>query len=267
MVQLIHDDKPLAPTGDNGHTRRGNYVQSIQRAVAVLDTLSSSTKPLSTREIAALTGLDRTITHRILRTLEAEGLVDAGVGGFQLGGKTLLLGNAYLDHLNIRRVALPHTLSLLHGELAYLRVSMSLLVPVGAIVTIIDQLRSPNAPLDVILSVGTRFPIDRTAAGRCVLAYMPVTEVVALVGAERAAELELRLAAIRAANGVDYAQEDEPHGSPGIGALSALIRDRMGRSVACLSISGHDIAQHARPGSQLAPVLRRAADQIGLSLR
>jgi DNA-binding IclR family transcriptional regulator len=262
------DVKPSAVAAKpDAAVARGTYVQSIQRAIAVLDALSVCVKPMTTREVAVAIGLDRTITHRILKTLEVEGLASSGPGGFQLGGKTLLLGNAFLEHLNIRRVALPHTLNLLHGELGHLRLSMSLFVPVGAIVTIVDQLRSPGAPLGIILSTGTRLPIDRTAAGRCVLANMPFGEVVTLLGPERARELEPRFEAIRAADLVDYAQSDEPHGTPGIGALSALIRDRSGQTVASLSISGHDIEQYAVPNSPLARILRRTADQIGLSLR
>ncbi|MDB5451623.1 MAG: IclR family transcriptional regulator [Caulobacteraceae bacterium] len=254
-------------TTKTAEPRRTAYVQSLQRGVAVLDVLAASSRPQNAREVAVAAGLDRTITYRILRTLEKEGLVEAAPGGFQLGGKVLLLGNAYLDNLNVRRVALPYTLGLLHGELKGLKISMSLFVAVGAIVTIIDQLRSPEAPLDIIRGVGTRLPIDRTAAGRCLLAYMSPDEVVRLVGAERAAELAPRFVEILAADGVDFATSAEPHGRPGISALSAVIRDRAGAAVACLSVSGIEIEQYANRQSHIASLLRRNADQIGLSLR
>lgn len=246
--------------------RRGAYLQSLQRGMAVLDALAQSTRPQTAKQVALTLDLDRTITHRILRTLQLEGMVDAVTGGYQLGGRTLLLGNAYLDHLNIRRLAMPYMLDLRYKGFAGRDWSMALFVPVGAIVTIVDQMLPPNGPLDLVLSVGTRFAIDHTAAGRSILAHTDAGRVVELIGAARAAELAQRFEEIRAAGGIDFAGEDEPHGRPGLAAMAALIRDRAGVPVAALSVSGLGLAPHIARDSDVALQLRRTAAQIGAAL-
>lgn len=242
---------------------RGAYLQSLQRGLAVLNALAGSPRVRSARELAEATALDRTITHRILRTLELEGLVETVPGGYRLGAHALLLGNAYLEHMNIRRLALPYMLNLLHRGLKGHEWPMAICVPVAATVTIIDQLWPPNGALDVV-TVGMRFAIDRTAAGRCILAYRETADVEALLGSRRTKELAPRFAEIRAAGGIDFAREDEPHGRPGLAALSALIRDRGGRPVAGLSISGLGLEPFLRRDSEVALKLQRAAHQIGM---
>ena len=246
--------------------RRGAYLQSLQRGMAVLDALAQSTRPQTAKQVALTLDLDRTITHRILRTLQLEGMVDAVTGGYQLGGRTLLLGNAYLDHLNIRRLAMPYMLDLRYKGFAGRDWSMALFMPVGAIVTIVDQMLPPNGPLDLVLSVGTRFAIDHTASGRCILAFMDEERVSALIGAARASELSARFDDIRASGGIDFAGEDEPHGRPGLAAMAALIRDRTGMPVAALSLSGLGLEPFLQRDSEVALQVRRTAAQIGAAL-
>lgn len=248
--------------------RRGSQVQSLSRGIAVLEIVANNYRALTCKEIANLVGIDRTVTHRILRTLEAEGLVEVNAGRYALGARNVLFGNAYLDHLNLRRLALPYLLNLLYKGLSQYSLStMSLFVSVGEYVTIIEQLWPPNAPLDVVLSTGSRLPIEETAAGRCMLAYTPPSEVTRLIGSKYTPELAERFELIRAANGIDFACDDEPHGLPGMGALSALIRDRNGALVAALSVSGLGLEEQLNRTSAIAVKLRRAADQIGLAIR
>jgi IclR family acetate operon transcriptional repressor len=256
----------IGPSEASGASKNA-IVQSLQRGLGVLDALAVSNVRLTCKEIAELINVDRTITHRLLRTLEFEGFVEAENGRYQLAARALFLGNAYLDHLNLRRVALPHMISLLYqGMTDWPVATMSLFVPVGPFVTIAEQLWPPNTPLDIILRPGSRLAIDQTAAGRCVLANLPQAAVEALLGVDRAAALGPRLEEIRSANLVDIVG---PHESrmPGVNAISALIRDVAGRSVAGLSVSGVGLGSALSRDSELAQRLRRTADQIGASLR
>jgi IclR family pca regulon transcriptional regulator len=256
-------------TGPDETSGRGKnaFVQSLQRGLGVLETLAVSNVRLTCKEIAERVNVDRTITHRLLRTLESEGFVEADNGRYQLAARALFLGNAYLDHLNLRRVALPHMISLLYqGMTEWPVATMSLFVPVGPYVTIAEQLWPPNTPLDIILRPGSRLEIDQTAAGRCVLANLPQAAVEALLGVDRAAAIAQRLEVIRSAKLVDIVGPDESR-LPGVNAISALIRDVAGRSVAGLSVSGVGLGPVLSRNSELAQRLRRTADQIGASLR
>lgn len=262
-------ESPSKPVqGETGSASRGAFVQSLSRGIAVLDVVASHTRALTCREIALIVGLDRTITHRILSTLRAEGLVEVDAGRYYLGARTILFGNACLDQINLRRIALPYLLNLLHNRLMDYSIStLSLFISVGPYVTSIEQLWPPTAPLDVVLSVGSKLAIESTAAGRCILAYKSPEEVEDLIGTGAASNLAERFVDIRAASGVDFASDDEPHGLPGMGAVSALIRDRNGDSIASLSVAGLELDKELTRDSNIAMQLRRTADQIGLAVR
>jgi IclR family transcriptional regulator, acetate operon repressor len=55
-------------------------IQSVARAVAVLDTIARSTAGTTAREISAEVGLSRATTYHLLQTLSAVGYVSAGDG-------------------------------------------------------------------------------------------------------------------------------------------------------------------------------------------
>lgn len=259
---------PGAKKAKAGAAGRGTLVQSLQRGIAVLDIVAHHPHALTCKEIAAEVGIDRTITHRILRTLEVEGLVRMEAGRYMLANRCALIGNAYTDQINLRRAALPFLLNLLHRGLAKWDVSsLSLFVQVGPYVTIIEQLWPPDASLDVIMTVGSRMPIDRTASGRSFLAYATQKEVIDLIGAERAAQLAPRFEEIVASGGIDFAGDEEAHAVAGMGAVAAPIRDRHGDIVACLAASGLNLEEQLSRTSEMALLLRRAADQIGMNLR
>ena len=90
-------------------TARGSYLQSLQRSILVLDLVSTSPVGMSARELAEAANLDRTVTHRVIRTLEREELLVKQSNRFVLGPRALLLGNRYLAQSAAarRRPAVP----------------------------------------------------------------------------------------------------------------------------------------------------------------
>jgi DNA-binding IclR family transcriptional regulator len=129
--------------------------------------------------------------------------------------------------------------------------------------TQVSQIWSPTAPLDSILSLSD-FPIDQTAAGRCILAYLDRDAAKHIVAEQRLDELEPRFEAIRAAGGIDYVQSMDRADAPaGVSALSALIRSRSGRAIAGLTLSGSELESELDRDSAVAVRLLRTAQQIG----
>jgi IclR family transcriptional regulator, acetate operon repressor len=245
---------------------RGLVLQSLQRGIAVLEVLATSNVSLSTREMAEKTRLDRTVTHRLLRTLEEEELVVQEGSKYSLGPRALVLGNNFLRHNALRQAAMPFLVDLLYRGFADQPWALSVVLRVGRQITQVSQIWSPTAPLDTILSLSD-FPIDQTAAGRCILAYLDPEAMVALIGPDRAAELEPRFGEIRAAHGVDFVQPQERADAPmGLAALSALIVTRSGSPVAGLTLSGIELESHLQRDSAVAVRLLRTAQEIGRRL-
>jgi DNA-binding IclR family transcriptional regulator len=258
----MSDVFPPKPAGMS----RGLLLQSVQRAVAVLEVLAKSSSPLTVRQVAEVTGLDRTVTHRLIRTLESEGLARQESGQYSLGTRTLALGNSFLRHDALRHAALPFQIDLLYRGFANEPWLLSVVLRVGRQMTQVSQIWSPTAPLDSILSI-SNFPIEQTAAGRCILAYLDPSAANQIVEQEELDELEPRFKEIRAAGGIDYVGPMERADAPtGMSALSALIRTRSGEGIAGLTLSGAELEPHLARDSAVAVRLLRTARQIGARL-
>jgi DNA-binding IclR family transcriptional regulator len=238
------------------------YLQSVRRGIGVLDALARSPAALSAREVADSVGLDRTITHRILRTLQVEEMVVRHKGGYAPGPRMLQLGNNFLRRHPLRLASLPYQIDLLYRGYPDQPWALSVLMPVQRHMTVITQIWSPTAPLDSLLGV-PEYEIDQTSSGRCILAYLPAEQVVDLIGKERAKSLEPRFAEIRDAGGIEFGPERGANGPSGLLALAALIRSSNGTPVAGLTMSGVGLEDHAQRDSKLAVRLLRTAEHIG----
>ena len=238
-------------------------IQSVQRACALLFALEEAYGPMSTAELAHAVRLDRAVVHRLLRTLQADGLVEGDGGRFSLGGHLLTLANAYVDRLAVRHAALPYAVDLSVTACAGQPWVVYLAIPVGGRAVTIERIWSREAPLDTILSLGTAFPLDHSAAGRSMMAFWPHEARVALLGQARADALAPRFQEIRADGGVELNRGEH---EPGISGIAAAIVTNDGRSVASLIVSGLHLEGHLDRRSPLALKIRRAAQSIGQGL-
>ena len=141
---------------------------------------------------------------------------------------------------------------------------VAVLAPVGNTLTLVSETWSSTTPLDTLPGIMNR-PIDQAASGRCVLAYLPEGKVIDLIGAARTADLAPRFAAIRDADGVDYASvADNPPGfAPGLSLVAAVIRAATVSRPGALIVSGTELEQYTSRDSEVALQLLRVAKQIG----
>jgi DNA-binding IclR family transcriptional regulator len=231
--------------------------------VSILEMLRGVARPSTPSEIARALDLDRTVVYRLVRTLAASGILTENSGRYFLGPQNVLYSNSYLDRLAIRRIALPYAIELQSRVIKGNPWVTALSVYAQDSVTIIDRIWSPETPLDSVLDVGTTFPIDRSAGGRLVLAYLPQDEAVGMVGKAKFRELKPTLEEIRKAGGVEIALGDA---RPGIGAVVAAIFSRSGSVVATFGVTGPNMDEVLNREGDLAVRLRRAADSIGAAL-
>lgn len=238
---------------------RREKIQTVQRACRLLSHLSTLREPESAAALCEATGFSATVVRRLLRSLNAEGLVSERANRYSVGPLALVFSNAHLDTLAVYRVALPYAISL-HARLSATRPwVISLAMPVCGRAVLLDRLMSPHAPLNGVLEAGTRFPMDGSALGRCMLAYLDEHEAAELVGEQAQRDLSIRLEDIRSNGGVDVAKDEL---QPGISALAAAIVDQRHRPIAAISVSGTAMDQVLSPDSQLALSLRRIAARV-----
>jgi IclR family transcriptional regulator, acetate operon repressor len=239
---------------------RRTSVQSVDRAFSLLRELAAKSVPRSVLELSTATGIDRTVAHRLLKTLSRQQMVMDEGGTYRLGPESVLLANAYVDSLQVRRLALPYMVDMQAHDLNDVPWTVSLSIPVGAISTVVERIWTPRTPLDVVLSSSDNLPLESTGTGRSILAYYPVERVREILGTGRAETLADTLQAIRDAGGVGMS-----HGEAiaGVDGIAAAIRAPNGEPVAALAVVGVDLGDELSYESRLAHKLRRTAQAIG----
>lgn len=90
------------------------HIQSLQRAIDVLELLEWYYGGLALSQISSYLGLNASTLHHILETLRDRGYVDQDSASrrYYLGPKVLHLASGFLRELNLHTLALPHMIEL-----------------------------------------------------------------------------------------------------------------------------------------------------------
>jgi IclR family pca regulon transcriptional regulator len=152
--------------------RSTDFVQSLERGLAVIRAFDADHPELSLSDVARATGLPRAAARRFLLTLVDLGYVRTDGKLFALRPRILELGYAYLSSIGLPDVAQPHMETLV----AKVHESCSLSVLDSG--DIIYVARVPTRRImTVAINVGTRFPAYATSMGRVLLAALPPAEL------------------------------------------------------------------------------------------
>src|SRR5580693_3046238 len=157
----------VAAPGNDAATapRNSDFVQSLDRGLAVIRAFGPDRERLSLSEVARETGLTRAAARRFLLTLVKLGYVRNDGREFSLRPRVLELGYAYLSGLGMPEVAAPH----LEELVAQVRESSSISVLDSQHIVYVARVPTKRI-MTVSISVGTRFPAYATSMGRVLLA-------------------------------------------------------------------------------------------------
>jgi IclR family transcriptional regulator, pca regulon regulatory protein len=165
-----HANEEPAPGGTA--VRSSDFVQSLDRGLAVIRAFGPDREKLSLSDVARATGLTRAAARRFLLTLVSLGYVRSDGRLFSLRPRVLELGYAYLSGLSLPDLAAPHMEELV----ARLHESSSISVLDGD--QIVYVVRVPTKRImTVAISVGTRLPAATTSMGRVLLGQLPPAEL------------------------------------------------------------------------------------------
>ena len=148
--------------------READFVQSLQRGLAVIGAFDGESTTLTLGEVATSTGLARAAARRFLLTLVDLGYVRVDTRLFELSPRVLELGRAYLSSLRLPTVAQPHLEALVEdvGE------SATIAVLDDAEIVYVAHVPARRI-MSITISVGTRDPAFATSLGRVLLAAQP----------------------------------------------------------------------------------------------
>jgi IclR family pca regulon transcriptional regulator len=250
--------------------RPADFVQSLERGLAVIRAFDADHPTMTLSEVARATGLTRAAARRFLHTLVGLTYMRSDGRFFSLRPRILELGYAYLSSLSLPEVAMPH----LEHLVEEVHESSSVSVLDGDEVVYVARVPTKRI-MTVGINVGTRFPAHVTSMGRVLLAahtddwlqgylasvrLQPFTERTITDRDDLLAELRR----IREQGWTMVDQELEA----GLRSLAAPIHGTTGEVVAAVNVSAHaSRASKEAVRKQLLPPLLRTAARIEADLR
>lgn len=244
-------------------TRPPQGAQAALRAIRLLKLFTIERPEMSLAELSTAAGLNKTTTHRLLRALQSESLIDRNpaTSAYSLGAGLMALGVQALASSDLRRRVRPilKTLARESGETATLE------IPFEDSMLILDEVSGSHV-LGSAGNIGTRWPMHATSTGKALIAFDEA-------GAERLATnlkrltpqtvvdvdaLKPQIAEIRRRGYAVTVDELED----GFSAVATVIRGALGEVQGALSIGGPTQRLNSARRAELGKLLCRAAERL-----
>lgn len=255
MTEAIKHQKAVPKT---------SQVQSLSRALLLLECLADADIGLSLTEVAASLGLAPSTAHRLLNSLRSHEFVDVDEGLWSIGVNAFAIGNAYLKKRDVVAQSRPFMKRLVAetGETSNLAIlEQDRVVYVG-------QVESPQT-MRMVVSLGSSSPLHASGVGKALLAVLPLSEAMALIQdtdmvaytpntLTEPVRLEQELQLIKQQG---YSLDDEEQ-FEGLRCIAANIYNEYGEAVAAISISGPAVRVKRERLPQLSELVMAAAHEV-----
>ncbi len=244
----------------------------VSKVLKILDALSASSAGLQLKDVAELTGINKSTAYRFLAHLESEGyLFRDELGAYLVGPKLVRLGSGATYQATLRRISRPVLQDL--WKLTNETVNLGILD--GQDVYYVDVVQSPH-PFRMASPVGSWRPVYCTAMGKVLTAYLPSDEkehVLSSIRFERFTphtltrlpQLRKELEKVRHRG---YALDDE-EATLGARCVSAPILHEGGKIAGAISVAGPTtrIARDKIPAiaGEVLSAARAISSQLGAS--
>lgn len=240
-------------------------VQSIDRALSVLESLTGEREGVSLARIAQRVDLHKSTTHRLLSTLCARGYIEKLPGGeYRLGRRVVELASMYLNQLELKTEAQPHLRRLLQQTTQ----PVHLAVLEGLEAIYIDKMETLHS-IRMYSQIGLRAPAYCTGVGKALLIGYSDEELTARLEGipleyktpNTITDPALLVKEIRRSRRRGWACDNEEN-ELGIRCIAAPIYDYRGDLVAAVSTSG--VARVLEPSrdAEMAKYVKHCAEAI-----
>ena len=256
--------RPAAKPARASAPGRTDQVQSLARALAILNRLAAAEEGATLTEVAQQVGLSPSTAHRLLTTLEGERYVhfDAERRLWSVGVQAFVAGSGFLKTRSLAAAARPHMRALMEdgGE------TVNLAVEDGGEAVYLAQVECRQM-MRAFARPGGRVPLHCSSVGKALLSAMGEAELARVLHRHGLARLTVKTVTsgaalredLRAARARGYAVDDEEN-AVGLRCVAAVVFNEAAEPVAAMSLSG----PMARIPDERIPVLgelvRRKAD-------
>lgn len=258
--------KSTRPVNPMASLERGGGVQSLIRALSLLEALAENEDGLSLTALAKQVGLPPSSAHRLLTTLQRKRFVrfEPGAMIWRVGVQAFIVGNAFARSREVAPLAMPYMRQLMEktGE------TVNLYIVNGGQAICIAQVQSRQV-IRAISRPGGGLPLERSASGKAILARMTRNEVEEILAKHAAPDakrsyagklrkLHAELGRIRSRG---YSLDDEEVAA-GLRCIATAIIDEHGAALAAVSIAGPitRLTDHRLP--RLAEIVVAAGDAV-----
>ncbi len=257
-------------TAQAGGAPRSGSVQSVERALSLLEALGEDEEGTRLTDLAQRTGLSPSTVHRLLTTLEQRRFVqfDPSDGMWHMGRQAFAVGSAFVRQRNFVAPALPFLRRLRDQT----RETANLGVADDGEVVCLTQVESREI-MRAITRVGGRAPMASSGMGKAILSTYSEADVAVIVARHGLPKLTPRsltgagalaeeLARIRIRG---YSVDDEEFVT-GLRCVAAVVHDAQGEALCAISVSG--LATRLTPdrAAVLGPLLRDTARELTRTL-
>ncbi|MED3881561.1 IclR family transcriptional regulator [Priestia megaterium] len=246
-------------------------IQSVDRALRILDLFDEHTTELKITDISDQIGLHKSTVHSLLKTLQQRGYINQNLenGKYGLGMKLFERGNYVIQSLDIRKLAKKYLmdLSAKTGQTTHL------VILDGKEGTYIDKVEGPMAVI-LYSRIGKRIPLHCSAVGKALIAFKEKDEIKKIL-AEYAYTQQTEFTIT---NEIEFLQElekvqsqgyavDNQENEPGVRCIAAPIRNHENKVIAAISLStliaGVDDIQLGIFVQQLKQAASELSEQMG----
>lgn len=216
-------------------------IQSVERALRIMNLFDEHTKELKITEISSLLGLNKSTVHSLLKTLISYNYIeqDMETGKYKLGMKLFERGNVVAHGLDLRGVARKY-LNKLSTKTGH---TLHLVVLSGKEGVYIDKVAGTSATI-VYSRIGKRIPLHSSGVGKVLLAYKEEREIADIlkdyhyvkqtentITNEHDFKKELQKVKEQG-----FAMDDEEN-EPGVCCVAVPVRNHSGEVIASVSLS------------------------------
>jgi IclR family pca regulon transcriptional regulator len=251
-------------TGANGF----QGIQSVSRALSILELFSDKRPSLSVSQVAELTGLNRATCYRFCQTLRQLGyLEELPERRFRPGLKAVSLAHSALSSRELPELALPY--------LRRLREDINETVNMGLLddteVVYVARVLSDHL-ISLRLYVGSRLPAFASSLGRSILAFLPQEQAESIIDRSDLTQITSHtivnrkqlLAELKTIRERGYALNDQEVAN-GLRGVAAPVLTETGKPIAAINVSiPHPLTGPEEIEDEIAPKVIATANEIGL---
>jgi IclR family KDG regulon transcriptional repressor len=173
--RAMNTQRPAVPT----RTDTPGSSKSLQKALRILLHLGKYGPEMGVTDLASTMSLNKTTVYRLLNAMEKFELVEQNPDNerYRLGLRLYELGTRALESRTLQHEARRFLLEMSYRS----RETVSLAVPSPGAIICLDRVNSPHTIITTRTEVGAGFPAHCTAVAKAVLAYLPESEIDAIL--------------------------------------------------------------------------------------